>query len=303
MNKYPNLEKWKLFNGPIPPWIKERSWLKTIKYKPWVSETIIRDGYKCVDCFDGSKKLLVHHIDESRKKGKLNNNVSNLISLCKKCHSRRHGLNKNDIENKLKAYTLLTGDKIPHGLLAIIARELGVSRERVRQIAKKEGYVMPRRVVKMNRNRVCDVCGKKFYSKAKKKRCSEKCSLIHRKKAYYTTSQCKWCGKEIEYLRSKKGSGRERKYCSKKCQGKYIGENYGFSKQKLSKKELIRRRKKILMTVPQFFTINKFSEITGYSNTYSSIKVNRMIKMGLVKFSHYEFLVGRPHVYINLTHS
>jgi DNA-directed RNA polymerase sigma subunit (sigma70/sigma32) len=32
----------------------------------------------------------VHHIDESRKTGILNNELNNLLTLCKKCHAKKH---------------------------------------------------------------------------------------------------------------------------------------------------------------------------------------------------------------------
>jgi 5-methylcytosine-specific restriction endonuclease McrA len=51
----------------------------------------IRDGYNCQECslnFSGSKSrnLDVHHVDHN----KYNNNLENLVSLCKKCHTQVH---------------------------------------------------------------------------------------------------------------------------------------------------------------------------------------------------------------------
>jgi hypothetical protein len=57
---------------------------------PWAKKAILRDGYKCVDC--GKKNtLIVHHLDDSRKTGKLNNKLDNLVTVCRKCHAIRHG--------------------------------------------------------------------------------------------------------------------------------------------------------------------------------------------------------------------
>lgn len=64
-----------------------------LKYYPWAIEALTRDNYVCVDCGSG-KNVVVHHVDESRKRGILNNKPDNLISVCKKCHAIRHGLTK-----------------------------------------------------------------------------------------------------------------------------------------------------------------------------------------------------------------
>lgn len=53
---------------------------------------IERDGNKCVRC-DSKNKLHVHHIDYSGyglKSGEANNDISNLITLCDRCHSQLH---------------------------------------------------------------------------------------------------------------------------------------------------------------------------------------------------------------------
>ena len=70
---------------------KKRILNHTIKYYPWILAVLQRDNNQCIDC--GSKEhILVHHLDESRGTGKLNNNPENLITLCRPCHARRHGL-------------------------------------------------------------------------------------------------------------------------------------------------------------------------------------------------------------------
>lgn len=56
----------------------------------------IRDGFNCQEChvnFSGklSKHLDVHHVDED----KTNNADSNLVSLCKPCHTRLHWVQLN----------------------------------------------------------------------------------------------------------------------------------------------------------------------------------------------------------------
>ncbi len=49
-----------------------------------------RDNYKCQDCNISNKKLTIHHIKESHKHPELKFKRSNLITLCKRCHSLKH---------------------------------------------------------------------------------------------------------------------------------------------------------------------------------------------------------------------
>ena len=50
-----------------------------------------RDNHQCRVC-QSKDKLLVHHLDESenRKKMNANNNLENLITLCRSCHLKVH---------------------------------------------------------------------------------------------------------------------------------------------------------------------------------------------------------------------
>ena len=52
-----------------------------------------RDNYQCVICHNTkSKSIIVHHIDETenRKKMNANNTIENLITLCRSCHRSLH---------------------------------------------------------------------------------------------------------------------------------------------------------------------------------------------------------------------
>ena len=55
-----------------------------------------RDGYRCVDCGTSAsekrpRRLTVHHIDRTGRLGPdANNDLANLISLCRRCHLNRH---------------------------------------------------------------------------------------------------------------------------------------------------------------------------------------------------------------------
>jgi hypothetical protein len=56
----------------------------------WMRETLKRDRYMCVDC-DSEEKLHIHHLDKSGKSSNPNNNLDNLITVCARCHQKRHG--------------------------------------------------------------------------------------------------------------------------------------------------------------------------------------------------------------------
>lgn len=49
-----------------------------------------RDKNRCMDCGEKNRsKLVVHHLDGN----KYNNNLDNLLTLCRKCHGFRHRIN------------------------------------------------------------------------------------------------------------------------------------------------------------------------------------------------------------------
>lgn len=80
-----------LISGYVPP-VNRR---KIIKYR-WLNKLFDaifeRDNYKCQSC-NKEKATLVHHID----KNNFNNDPTNLVSLCNKCHLALHGRNKGGI--------------------------------------------------------------------------------------------------------------------------------------------------------------------------------------------------------------
>ena len=99
----------------------------------WYFDCIKRDNYKCVDCdFDKKEKLIVHHIDESREMEKLNNDLENLVTLCRPCHARRHGQTNNKEDIKEMRESGMTLEKI--------GKKIGVSRQRIYQIINSSGY-------------------------------------------------------------------------------------------------------------------------------------------------------------------
>lgn len=59
---------------------KVKNWQNTRK------AILERDGYKCRICCDDPLRLEVHHIDYCR----VNNEHSNLVTLCRTCHYALH---------------------------------------------------------------------------------------------------------------------------------------------------------------------------------------------------------------------
>lgn len=55
------------------------------------SKAMERDGYKCMECGKNNRKaLIVHHKDHSGSSDKPNNDLSNLVTLCRSCHMNHH---------------------------------------------------------------------------------------------------------------------------------------------------------------------------------------------------------------------
>lgn len=59
------------------------------KFRKVRAMVLKRDSFKCIKCFTDSN-LHVHHIKSLREAPKLSHDMSNLITLCVKCHSLTH---------------------------------------------------------------------------------------------------------------------------------------------------------------------------------------------------------------------
>jgi len=97
----------------------------------WVDHAKKRDNYKCRKCgkIETDNDLIVHHIDESRKTGKLNNRPGNLITLCRPCHAREHNL----VSNRQDVFELINAG-YP---ISWVAKKLGISRQWVYHLIDK----------------------------------------------------------------------------------------------------------------------------------------------------------------------
>ncbi len=86
-----------------------------------------RDGYKCVEC-GKIKGLTVHHKDHSGNGENPNNDMDNLITLCRSCHMRHHASGENNY-----LYKHITKEQIIEVRKAStsweeVAKKLGVNR-------------------------------------------------------------------------------------------------------------------------------------------------------------------------------
>lgn len=110
-----------------------------LEHNPYVTETLERDNWSCVNCkrpdlYWSLKHLVVHHLDESRKNGwrSMNNDLSNLITLCRPCHAKIHKSTAEDINpGRIKAIKEM---RLKGMTLQAIGTKYGLTRERIRQI-------------------------------------------------------------------------------------------------------------------------------------------------------------------------
>lgn len=102
---------------------------------------------------------------------------------------------------------------------SIIGDRVGVTRERVRQIAQKNGYPPRTGVLKL---KTCPVCGKTFNTR--NLYCSPECGYEARRKR--VAVNCHQCGKPIERTPGNMRSRSGKYFCNRVCFGKWTGENH-----------------------------------------------------------------------------
>lgn len=73
------------------------------EYKKWRTDVFKRDAYTCQDCGTRGGRLVAHHIQRWADKPELRYEVSNGITLCEKCHDKRHGMERRPKTYKCEA--------------------------------------------------------------------------------------------------------------------------------------------------------------------------------------------------------
>jgi len=89
-------------------WVKDRSKLKCRPLRnkdniQWVNKVFKRDDYTCMLCKERGKNLEAHHVKRWVDYPELRFELSNGITLCKKCHLLTRGKEKN-FEKRFKSY-------------------------------------------------------------------------------------------------------------------------------------------------------------------------------------------------------
>lgn len=77
---------------------------KSVKFRQWRKEVLIRDGFKCALCQKTGGELHAHHIKTFYLHIEIRFDVNNGITLCKDCH---FSVNNKEQEYEEKFYQIL----------------------------------------------------------------------------------------------------------------------------------------------------------------------------------------------------
>jgi len=93
-----------------------------------------RDDNKCVDC-KSNFQLLIHHINRKRD----DNNINNLITLCRSCHALAHNSN---LAWKKPDKTIIIELIELNKTVQFMSYYLGINRQRIYQLLKLYGITL-----------------------------------------------------------------------------------------------------------------------------------------------------------------
>jgi len=185
--------------------VMDRIYKDEIRFGGNKEKSLIRDNYTCQDC--GSRdNLVTHHKDKSGNSDNPNNEMDNLITLCRSCHMKKH-----------------KGDNMSgkYSSCEYCGKEIYVQKSSHNRYCSKECCDKDK-IGKLKTSVIkrCLVCGKEFKAvhanilKGKAKYCSKECSNLAQQKKILMF--CQTCGAGFEIIPGRVRSGKG-KYCSKFC--------------------------------------------------------------------------------------
>lgn len=186
--------------------------------------------------------------------------------------------------------------KLFMGCLKSIGDRVGLTRERVRQIAKKAGYQMPWTTAKLKRWGICKNCNKKFHKKYLDQIVHTKCNKKYHQKIYFKSIDCKICGKKVTFRRCYYLG--EPVVC-RDCRPEYCGKVISVMLAKSPED-----RKELSADFPSVFTEKEFRKRYYYAHKSGGyIRLQRLVELGIVKKIRTGFGVGKnigrkPDLYV-----
>ena len=137
---------------------------------------------------------------------------------------------------KVLALVEESGGNIP---FAEIGRRMGMSRERVRKIARAGGSLA--RVRGKRQELVCAQCGKMFTAvpwqiKRGRRFCSRRCAQQARwrgGRSPILVFRCESCGQPYTRKAYEVSRRRRTRFCSRECHGKWLASNFGVGKARV----------------------------------------------------------------------
>jgi hypothetical protein len=199
---------------------------------------------------------------------------------------KRHILERSSqtklIEQQLTIVSKINKGVLPRHTLKELGDSFGITRERVRQIAKRAGFNTPNgeESKKARRIRVCVACGVEYDGEAvRSKYHSIECKNAYYKDKYWTTITCEQCKKV--FIRTKATAGRSKiHFCCKRCNGIYVGERYGWgSSDNRKNRKYPDTKKELFDTLGPTFTVRRFGSSFGYLSYGGAYRAVRSLSM------------------------
>lgn len=207
---------------------------------------------------------------------------------CAKEYQKIVNYTPNEIDRILNVVARLMGGQLQSGILTEIGREVGKSRERVRQRAKALGWIMPHDLTQiLTKN--CWYCGKEFVVHGQAVFCSNNCSKKYHFYKYNLLKTCKFCKLGFLTLRGRSNSSGEKRgslavFCGKTCQGKWLAKHYGWATHGGIETKYPTAQKQLKKDFNGAFSVWEFATKYGYSSGASSYTaLRRLIFQGRVK--------------------